>query len=200
MDVLLQDVGKEPGALPLLAHALLETWKRRPGRSLTLAGYAASGRMQGAITKTADEVYGQLTPEQQTIARNIFLRLTELGEGAQDTRRRVTLSELMPQDESAEGVRAVLQKLAGVGHQLAEAGRHAGHSQADAQRCKEQPNHKRQPRACLADVASPGRPRICGLCKRQALHAAYHSQNCQMVNTLEVCGSRSREGPRRYRF
>jgi hypothetical protein len=113
VDVLLQDVGDEPGALPLLSHALLETWKRRRGRTLTLAGYAASGRVQGAIAKTADDVYGHdLTPEQQAIARNIFLRLTELGEGAQDTRRRVTLSELIPQDESAEEVQAVLQKLA----------------------------------------------------------------------------------------
>jgi formylglycine-generating enzyme required for sulfatase activity/energy-coupling factor transporter ATP-binding protein EcfA2 len=113
VDVLLQDVGDEPGALPLLSHALLETWKRRRGRTMTLAGYAASGRVQGAIARTADDVYGQrLTLEQQAIARNIFLRLTELGEGAQDTRRRVTLSELVPQDESEEEVALVLRKLA----------------------------------------------------------------------------------------
>lgn len=51
---------------------------------MTLAGYTACGRVQGAIAKTADEVYGhELTPDQQAIARNIFLRLTELGEGGQ---------------------------------------------------------------------------------------------------------------------
>ena len=113
VEMLLQDVGDEPGALPLLSHALLETWKRRRGRTMTLAGYAASGRVQGAIAKTADEVYGhELAPEQQAIARNIFLRLTELGEGSQDTRRRVMLSDLIPQDQSAEAVQGVLQKLA----------------------------------------------------------------------------------------
>ena len=32
--VILDDVGYEPGALPLLSHALLETWKRRRGRTL----------------------------------------------------------------------------------------------------------------------------------------------------------------------
>ncbi len=105
MDVLLQDVGDEPGALPLLSHALLETWKRRRGRTLTLAGYAAAGRVQGAIAKTADALYQRdLTSEQQPIARSIFLRLTELGENAPDTRRRVALSELIPQNEQKASV------------------------------------------------------------------------------------------------
>jgi hypothetical protein len=113
VDLLLRDVGDEPGALPLLSHALLETWKRRRGRTLTLAGYAASGRVQGAIAKTADEVYTRLRPEQQEIARRIFLELTELGEGSQDTRRRVTLRDLIPQNEDAAAVEKVLQVLAG---------------------------------------------------------------------------------------
>lgn len=41
-DEILEDVGAEPGALPLLSHALLETWRRREGRTLTLAGYRAA--------------------------------------------------------------------------------------------------------------------------------------------------------------
>lgn len=45
MGLLLHDVGDEPGALPLLSHALLETWKRRRGRMMTLAGYAGAGRV-----------------------------------------------------------------------------------------------------------------------------------------------------------
>ncbi len=111
--LLLADVGDEPGALPLLSHALLETWKRRRGRTLTLAGYAASGRVQGAIAHTAEAVFNQLaTPQQQAIAKNIFLRLTELGEGAEDTRRRVQLSELMPRLEEQATIEAVLTTLA----------------------------------------------------------------------------------------
>ena len=31
VDLILHDVGEEPGALPLLSHALLETWRRRRG-------------------------------------------------------------------------------------------------------------------------------------------------------------------------
>ncbi len=111
--LLLADVGDEPGALPLLSHALLETWKRRRGRTLTLAGYAASGRVQGAIAHTAEAVFNQLdNPQQQAIAKSIFLRLTELGEGAEDTRRRVQLSELMPKLEEQATIEAVLTKLA----------------------------------------------------------------------------------------
>jgi WD40 repeat protein/DNA-binding SARP family transcriptional activator len=107
VDLLLHDIGAdgdqspEPGALPLLSHALLETWHRRSGRMLTLAGYAESGRIHEAITKTAETVFAQFSLEEQSIARNIFLRLTELGEGTQETRRRVLLSEILPPSESA---------------------------------------------------------------------------------------------------
>ena len=113
VDLLLADVGNEPGALPLLSHALLETWKRRRGRTLTLAGYAESGRVQGAIAHTAQTVFDQrLTPEQKAIAKNIFLRLTELGEGSEDTRRRVQLAELMPNQQKKATIEAVLTTLA----------------------------------------------------------------------------------------
>jgi hypothetical protein len=117
VELLLRDVGvsgaqpPEPGALPLLSHALLETWRRREGSRLTLAGYHAAGDVQGAIAQTADVTYARLSPEQQIIARNIFLRLTELSEGAQDTRRRAALAELIPQGDNAAAVLEVLKLL-----------------------------------------------------------------------------------------
>jgi hypothetical protein len=118
VDLLLRDVGvsgdrgPEPGALPLLSHALLETWQRREGNRLTLAGYHAAGGVQAAIAQTADAAFGRLLPEQQTIARNIFLRLTELSEGPQETRRRAALAELIPQGDKAAAVLEVLKRLA----------------------------------------------------------------------------------------
>ncbi|MBK8901383.1 MAG: hypothetical protein IPM53_09385 [Anaerolineaceae bacterium] len=118
VDMLLRDVGAsgdqppEPGALPLLSHALLETWRRREANTLTFSGYTDAGGVQGAIAKTAESVFQQqLTPEQQTIARSIFLRLTELGEGTQDTRRRALISELLPTSDTAEETQAVLHLL-----------------------------------------------------------------------------------------
>jgi WD40 repeat protein/DNA-binding SARP family transcriptional activator len=118
VDLLLRDVGEEPGALPLLSHALLETWKRRQGHTLTLDGYTEAGGVHGAIARTAEAVYQQLDKHQQAIARNIFLRLTELGEGTGDvgtslyTRRRVALNELLPRPEDASAVEIVLYTLA----------------------------------------------------------------------------------------
>jgi WD40 repeat protein len=115
IDLLLHDVGHEPGALPLLSHALLETWQRRRGRTMTLSGYASSGGVRGAIAETAEAVFAdQFTHEQQAIARRIFLRLTELGDesGAGDTRRRATFNELILKPEEATMTRAVLKALA----------------------------------------------------------------------------------------
>jgi WD40 repeat protein/DNA-binding SARP family transcriptional activator len=119
VDLLLREAGNAPGALPLLSHALLETWRRRRGHTLTLAAYQGSGGVYGAIARTAETTFNQLTPEQQAIARNIFVRLTELGEGAGDehlpefyTRRRAALSELIPRPEDAPVVQDVLNKLA----------------------------------------------------------------------------------------
>jgi hypothetical protein len=112
-DLLLHDVGDEPGALPLLSHALLATWQRRRGRALTLSGYLASGGVRGAIAETAEAVFkDQLDQEQRAIARQIFLRLTELGEGTQDTRRRAALIELVPNPQLRPSVESVLKTLA----------------------------------------------------------------------------------------
>jgi WD40 repeat protein len=120
-DLLLSDLGAdgqqppEPGSLPLLSHALLETWQRRRGRRLTISGYLAAGGVRGAIAETADAVYrDQLDAGQQAIARDIFLRLTQVGDeaGAAETRRRAALDELIPRGEGAAQAREVLTLLA----------------------------------------------------------------------------------------
>jgi WD40 repeat protein/DNA-binding XRE family transcriptional regulator len=121
VELLLHDVGAdaghapEPGALPLLSHALLATWQRRRGHRLTLSGYTASGGIRGAIAETAEAVFqDQLDPEQRIIARQIFLRLTELGDDTTttDTRRRVSFDELASRPEDRELVHEVLMTLA----------------------------------------------------------------------------------------
>jgi hypothetical protein len=71
--------------------------------------------VRGAIAETADDVFrDQLDPEQQRIARHIFLRLTHLGEddATGETRRRATFDELTLTPEAAPGVREVLTILA----------------------------------------------------------------------------------------
>ena len=111
--VILDDVGYEPGALPLLSHALLETWKRRRGRTLTLSGYVESGGVDGAIRETAEAVFNQrLTEEQRPVARMIFLHLTELKEDAHDTRRRAAFSELITRSTDETTIQTVINILA----------------------------------------------------------------------------------------
>ena len=115
VDLLLHDVGHEPGALPLLSHALFETWQRRRGRVLTLSGYASSGGVRGAIAETAETVFAdQFTNEQRSIARRIFLRLTELSDESStaDTRRRASFEELILRPAEASTTREVLKVLA----------------------------------------------------------------------------------------
>jgi WD40 repeat protein/energy-coupling factor transporter ATP-binding protein EcfA2 len=114
-DLILQDAGHAPGALPLASHALMETWERRRGRTMTLSGYRAAGGVSGAIAETAETVFtDQLNPEQQLIARRIFLRLTELGEetGSAGTSRRASFRELVRRPDEAAATESVVKALA----------------------------------------------------------------------------------------
>jgi WD40 repeat protein len=90
----LADAAGQPGALPLVSHALLETWHRRADATLTLSAYQASGGVRAAIAQTAERVHAELDTGQQAVARRIFLRLTALGDGTGDTRRPIARSEL----------------------------------------------------------------------------------------------------------
>ena len=111
VNVMLADVEHEPGALPLLSHALLETWNNRRGRTMTFGGYYEAGGVKGAIATRADAEFTELSPDEQAIARNIFVRLTELGEGSEDTRRRVARDELLGTGKDADTVANVLTTL-----------------------------------------------------------------------------------------
>jgi len=86
----------EPGALPLLSHALLSTWEHSSTGAITVADYLASGGISDAITRTAEGVFGSLPADQQQMARRLFLRLVHVADDAPPTRRAVRLTELTP--------------------------------------------------------------------------------------------------------
>jgi WD40 repeat protein/DNA replication protein DnaC len=121
---ILDDVQGEPGAMPLLQHALLELWKRRHGRWLRAVEYEAIGGVNMAIAQTADDVYNSLSASQQDQVKNIFIRLTRLDESAlqgekrRDTRRRVWLDELVPANSDLASTKQLVQQLAGEGARL----------------------------------------------------------------------------------
>ncbi|MFF3543255.1 hypothetical protein ACFYXD_15555 [Streptomyces platensis] len=113
---IIEDVGDEPGALPLMSHALMETWRRRRGRTLTTQAYEAAGALHGSIARTAEDAYHQLTPAQATLARHILLRLIAPGNGTQDTHRPTARTEFATTEPHAEEAQtetdAVLNRLA----------------------------------------------------------------------------------------
>ncbi len=113
VDLLVAKIAGEPGALPLLSHALRSTWEARDGRTLTLDGYRSTGGVEGAIAATADGVVDALDPEDQALARHLFVRLVEPGDGTADTRRRALLSELLPADDDEDRMSTVLGAVAG---------------------------------------------------------------------------------------
>jgi WD40 repeat protein len=91
---ILAETGTEPGALPLVSHALLETWRHSPPGRLTLSAYTQAGGVRNAIASTAERVYLSGDAAQRQLLRRLFLRLVALGDGAPDTRRRATPGEL----------------------------------------------------------------------------------------------------------
>ncbi|MBG0831741.1 PD40 domain-containing protein [Planomonospora sp. ID67723] len=101
---IMADSAGQIGALPLISHALAETWRRRRGTTLTLAGYQAAGGIHGALAKTAETVYAALTLAQQARAREVFVRLTAFGEGTGDTGRPISPAELEPIDADTRSV------------------------------------------------------------------------------------------------
>lgn len=105
---LVADAAGRPAALPLVSHALLETWRRRQGITLTLAAYEAAGGIRDAIAHTAEAVYGEFDADRQAKVRQIFLRLTAPGDGTEDTKRRLPRRELDDDPATAE----VLERLA----------------------------------------------------------------------------------------
>ena len=86
---------------------------RRDGRVLTLEGYRDAGGVRGAIAHTAEEVYLGCSQHEQVLMRQMLLRLTELGESTEDTRRRVPLAELVPEGEAGAEAATVLEQLTG---------------------------------------------------------------------------------------
>lgn len=108
---ILEEAGHQAGALPLLQYALSELFLKRDRGVLTLAAFRAAGGIRGALAGRAQATWAALDPLAQGAAQQLFLRLTTLGEGSEDTRRRVLDDELdtlaMTPDDHAALARAL---------------------------------------------------------------------------------------------
>ena len=102
------------GVLPLLSHALDQSWRSKAGQAVTLADYERTGGIEGAVAASAQRAYDGLTPAQQAAARRVFLRLTATSPEGVDSADRVTRAELTDGKSPAEAqdVQAVLEAFA----------------------------------------------------------------------------------------
>ena len=89
VDLLLRDIEGEPAALPMFSHALVETWRRREGRSLTIDGYVSAGGVRGAVAQTAETLYAGLDPSRHHELRSLMLRLVHTNDEGETSRARV---------------------------------------------------------------------------------------------------------------
>lgn len=91
---ILDDVGAEPGNLPLLEFALTALWDLQENGQLTHAAYESIGRVEGSLARYAEEVYSSLSPENQQSVRRVFTQMILPGEQTEDVRRQAVRSEL----------------------------------------------------------------------------------------------------------
>jgi WD40 repeat protein/serine/threonine protein kinase/energy-coupling factor transporter ATP-binding protein EcfA2 len=102
------DLNYQAGALPLLQYALTELFEQRKGRLLSREAYEAMGKSTGALAKRADEVYAGFDEKGKAAAKQLFLRLVTVTEGAEDTRRRALRMELLALGDDAETMDEVI--------------------------------------------------------------------------------------------
>jgi WD40 repeat protein len=100
---MLDDVGTEPGRLPLLQFALTQLFEQQQQGQLTLAGYQRIGGVEKALAGHADAVLAELREAGlEKAARRALVQLAQPIDG--DYTRRVALRRQLPDD--------IVQKLA----------------------------------------------------------------------------------------
>jgi len=106
--------GARAGVLPLLSHALDETWRTHQGLTLTLADYERTGGIEGAVAASAQRAYGRLTPARQEVAQQVFTRLTATSDDGTDTAVPTAVADLAvaADEDRTQDVVAVLETFA----------------------------------------------------------------------------------------
>ena len=113
VDLLVQDVRRQPGALPLLQHALLELWNKREGRRLTVKAYQEIEKLEGALQRRADATLKEFSEDEKrnsAVAR--FCVSPNPERGTEDTKRRASMHELLSLSGESRTEEDIIQKLA----------------------------------------------------------------------------------------
>jgi WD40 repeat protein len=111
-----EDVGSEPGILPLMQFALKDLFEASQATSgvmeLTFEGYLQRGGLHKALQRHAEAEFSRLSASEQELAETVFSGLVEIGKGSVDTRRSARFSELVPAGTDPAKVQALVQQLA----------------------------------------------------------------------------------------
>jgi WD40 repeat protein len=95
---ILNDVGDNADALPIMQHALMRTWDywKRNGDSdyMDISHYQAIGGMKNALSVHANEVFNELNETQKKICEKIFKTITEKGDEGRGVRRPAKLKDI----------------------------------------------------------------------------------------------------------
>lgn len=118
VDLLIKETEGREGALPLLQFALTRIWEglskgKKPAETLE-----EIGGVGGALAGEAQRIYDSISPDEQAIARRVFLGLVQLGEGTRDTRRRAAVENLVSHQDDLAQVQRVLNRFTDPGARL----------------------------------------------------------------------------------
>lgn len=97
LGMILDDVGKEKGCLPLLQFALRELWEERDkaNHRLEMHAYEELGGVLGALNRRADDIYFSLEESEKKWAKQLFLSLIQINTKDPSTRQRRSKYEVL---------------------------------------------------------------------------------------------------------
>jgi len=118
IDLLIEQTHGRDGVLPLLQFTLTRIWEGLEEGISTSVTLEQIGGVGGALAGEAQRVYDSLAPNEQAVARRMFLGAVQLGEGTRDTRRRVPFDMLLSYKEDSDLLRKVTSRFAAPGVRL----------------------------------------------------------------------------------
>ncbi|WP_439517045.1 ATP-binding protein, partial [Limnospira sp.] len=109
-----QTKGRE-GALPLLQFALQRIWEGLEDGIDPAETLEKIGGVGGALAGEVQRLYESLSPEDQSLARRIFLALVNLDESDKTTRRRAPVSELISNKQEEPAIKSIIRRFSARG-------------------------------------------------------------------------------------
>ena len=100
------------GNLPLLQYTLTELWRQRRVDQFTLTQYINLGGVKGCLEKQAYGIYHSLNARERQVAKRIFLKLVQIQEDTEATRKLALKTDLITHQQSLAVVSKVMKKLA----------------------------------------------------------------------------------------